>query len=550
MISGCADIPWPIYRRVTRILGLGFSERFRLRKFGKNLLEIRSSGVFRRCLFFPFLVQSERCEEETPQAEQQKVMQHDSQARTTGPEGTVSSLPSMTDVWLYEHTKLQLVVDDITCPRICRWSSTLSYNVKACSMHFRNLRIEDQVRAKFAGITPAEIELLGEEEDSNFELVKEKKPKTKGKKKVVRLELDVEEKLDEERLSRKEKSNRENVLLRRIRRGKEEMVRVSEDLKDMEARLQTTIKEIGTEVRSLRVFCESLVKQPSATAAPSRTLSPTPSPKSTPKQSLKPSPKSTPKQSPKPSPKSTPKRSPKPSPKLSAIMASLDTTPLSTLEVTLVDPTPSSSPRSLIKNVKQRANRKRKVPGTPKKRHSDKCGVLPGDHTIFNSGNVLLNRALIDDLLGERWLSDMHINTWALVLSAQRRRSSAQFKSFLYISPDYTYFKRSKCSNSETMINHVTPENVSKANILLMPVHTVGHWSLLVCDMKYRKWDFYDSMPRSVHRASLPTLVSTFYKDARKALPSYMLTWKIGSVDKIPKQQGGTDCGVFVLKYM
>ncbi|KAK8966281.1 hypothetical protein KSP40_PGU018891 [Platanthera guangdongensis] len=57
------------------------------------------------------------------------------------------------------------------------------------------------------------------------------------------------------------------------------------------------------------------------------------------------------------------------------------------------------------------------------------------------------------------------------------------------------------------MISHVTPENVRKANILLMPVHTPRHWSLLICDMKCRKWDFYDSMPCSVHQASLTTLV-------------------------------------------
>ncbi|KAK8953531.1 hypothetical protein KSP40_PGU010328 [Platanthera guangdongensis] len=189
-------------------------------------------------------------------------------------------------------------------------------------------------------------------------------------------------------------------------------------------------------------------------------------------------------------------------------MATLDTTPPSTLEVTLVDLTPPSSPNSLIKNVKQRANRKRKVPGTSKKKNSDKCRVLPGNQTIFDIENLLMNRALIDDLLGEQWLLDVHINTWALVLSAQRRRSPTQFKSFLYISPDHTYFKRSKCFNSEAMISHVTPKNVRKTNILLMPVHTPHHWSLRVCDMKPRKWDFYDSMPRSAHKASLTTLVT------------------------------------------
>ncbi|KAK8954001.1 hypothetical protein KSP39_PZI002175 [Platanthera zijinensis] len=36
-------------------------------------------------------------QEETPQIEQQQVMQQDSQARTIGPKGTVPSLPSVTD---------------------------------------------------------------------------------------------------------------------------------------------------------------------------------------------------------------------------------------------------------------------------------------------------------------------------------------------------------------------------------------------------------------------------------------------------------------------
>ncbi|KAK8948025.1 hypothetical protein KSP40_PGU018584 [Platanthera guangdongensis] len=48
-------------------------------------------------------------------------------------------------VWLYEHTKLQMIVDQIARPRICRWSSKLSYSTKVCSSHVRNLWIDGQI---------------------------------------------------------------------------------------------------------------------------------------------------------------------------------------------------------------------------------------------------------------------------------------------------------------------------------------------------------------------------------------------------------------------
>ncbi|KAK8926044.1 Ubiquitin-like-specific protease 1A [Platanthera zijinensis] len=83
-----------------------------------------------------------------------------------------------------------------------------------------------------------------------------------------------------------------------------------------------------------------------------------------------------------------------------------------------------------------------------------------------------------------------------------------------------------------------------------MPVHTPSHWCLLVCNMKHCRWDFYDSLPHSRHRSSLSSLVGSFIEDADSALPPNMLDWKIEPVEGIPKQRNGTDCGMFVLKFM
>ncbi|KAK8936099.1 Ubiquitin-like-specific protease 1A [Platanthera zijinensis] len=84
-------------------------------------------------------------------------------------------------VWIYEHTNLQPVVDFIARPRICRWSSKLSYSSKVCFNLPRTLQLPDQVKTKFTHILLEENALLGEEnEDSDFEPTKTKLEKIRA----------------------------------------------------------------------------------------------------------------------------------------------------------------------------------------------------------------------------------------------------------------------------------------------------------------------------------------------------------------------------------
>ncbi|KAK8970467.1 hypothetical protein KSP40_PGU008833 [Platanthera guangdongensis] len=36
-----------------------------------------------------------------------------------------------------------------------------------------------------------------------------------------------------------------------------------------------------------------------------------------------------------------------------------------------------------------------------------------------------------------------------------------------------------------------------------MPCHLTSHWALLVCWVKEQRWEYFDSLPSSLHRAGI-----------------------------------------------
>ncbi|KAK8936101.1 Ubiquitin-like-specific protease 1A [Platanthera zijinensis] len=334
-------------------------------------------------------------------------------------------------VWIYEHTNLQPVVDFIARPRICRWSSKLSYSSKVCFNLPRTLQLPDQVRKK---------------------------------KKFVEFNIDEYERIEEERVERRSRRREERKFLRRVKREKEEFLRVAEGLRGMENRVMSAVQILSQEVCSLTDLCMSWFGQPSDR------------------------------------PQRAPAHFPNPFPEPSTI----NPTPLSTVEVTLVDTTPPSTKKRYKKNEQ----------GTPKQVKLKFEESYPGKALI-----TARQREIIE-----------------FVLNGSQE--------------DMQYYKMCKVNNCETLVSHITEQNVGKADLILMPVHVPSHWCLLVCDLKRCVWNFYDSMPRARHQSSLPGLIRAFHDDCRAALPSNILDWKIEDVPGIPKQANGFDCGVFVLKYM
>ncbi|KAK8941131.1 hypothetical protein KSP39_PZI010305 [Platanthera zijinensis] len=56
---------------------------------------------------------------------------------------------------------------------------------------------------------------------------------------------------------------------------------------------------------------------------------------------------------------------------------------------------------------------------------------------IFESGNISMSRGDVDDLLGQGWVMDNHLNAYSVVIGAKRRRTPQKIRSFLYVSPNH-----------------------------------------------------------------------------------------------------------------
>ncbi|KAK8963595.1 hypothetical protein KSP40_PGU004859 [Platanthera guangdongensis] len=116
-----------------------------------------------------------------------------------------------------------------------------------------------------------------------------------------------------------------------------------------------------------------------------------------------------------------------------------------------------------------------------------------------------MTRGDVDDLLGMAWITDAHIDAYAVFLGSKQSRSSVGMKSFLYVSPKH-YYKSNKVANSKIMLSHITLASVTASDVVLMPCHVSSHWTLLVCRQKEQCWDFYDSFKSDRHRSNLPDL--------------------------------------------
>ncbi|KAK8949229.1 hypothetical protein KSP39_PZI005542 [Platanthera zijinensis] len=311
---------------------------------------------------------------------------------------------------MYEHTKLQPPLVDLARPRVCRWSPTLKCSAKFCLKVQDNLFIKNYVIREFRNVLVEEKVLLGDEDDeSDFEtrpLKEEKEKKVKfATIDSVGEKLGYENKIDEKRSMR----SKERFLTRMIRsegkrarnEKKVDHVQTDEGWRGLEDRLKAYIKE---EVAGLKNFCESWFKSLQSECKPS--------------------------------------------------FSSVPTTQLSQLTSTLENIIPPKtevitvSPRKVKKAICKRAPTIHETdvqyPGrlllTKRARESVDfvlCKFVDRSMLIFESGNISMSRGDVDDLLGQGWVMDNHLNAYSVVIGAKRRRTPQKIRSFLYVSPNH-----------------------------------------------------------------------------------------------------------------
>ncbi|PKU64489.1 hypothetical protein MA16_Dca008412 [Dendrobium catenatum] len=57
-------------------------------------------------------------------------------------------------------------------------------------------------------------------------------------------------------------------------------------------------------------------------------------------------------------------------------------------------------------------------------------------------------------------------------------------------------------------VENITRTFVMNINLILVPTINQEHWTLLVCNLRKKTWEFLDSLPKATHKAVAPEVVS------------------------------------------
>ncbi|KAI0516184.1 hypothetical protein KFK09_008856 [Dendrobium nobile] len=169
--------------------------------------------------------------------------------------------------------------------------------------------------------------------------------------------------------------------------------------------------------------------------------------------------------------------------------------------------------------------------------------------TVFSSGNVMVLRRMIDEILSDSYLDNDHVDAFAILLNEKSKISPDEYQKYLYISPMYWHYKV-KDVKSVLILEHIDYNSVQSSSIIINPIIHGEHWTLLAGYIKQKRWEFYDSIPNPMHRSIAVKIIASLNKDCKKAFRQNITKWSFKTMKKAPTQTNNTDCGMFVYKYM
>ena len=168
---------------------------------------------------------------------------------------------------------------------------------------------------------------------------------------------------------------------------------------------------------------------------------------------------------------------------------------------------------------------------------------------IINDANVSrlrVTRSDLGSLDGLNWLNDVIMNAY-LNLIVNRNRENPRlprvyaFNTFLLL-----WYSRSY----EDVRRWTRSVDIFAFDILLVPVHSHEHWTMMVVDVRSKLIHYMDSMSGAEegHMRTLLNYLAEEHKDKKKR-DLGVHKWRTINVEGLPKQQNGSDCGVFALKF-
>ncbi|KAG0478521.1 hypothetical protein HPP92_013240 [Vanilla planifolia] len=170
--------------------------------------------------------------------------------------------------------------------------------------------------------------------------------------------------------------------------------------------------------------------------------------------------------------------------------------------------------------------------------------------------NIEITGEILQCLSPGAWLNDEVINLYLELLKEREKREPKKFlkchffNTFFYkklISERHGYdFKAVKRWTTQRKLGYALVE----CDKIFVPIHKEIHWCLAVINVKNESLQYLDSLGHS--DSYVLQVLAQYLKDEagdKSAKEIDTMSWKKESVDGLPLQKNGWDCGMFMLKY-
>lgn len=180
-----------------------------------------------------------------------------------------------------------------------------------------------------------------------------------------------------------------------------------------------------------------------------------------------------------------------------------------------------------------------------------------GSHEVLvlhEASNIQITRDILQCLRTGAWLNDEVINVYLGLLKERERRESGKFlkchffNTFFYerLNRDGYDFKAVRRWTTQKKLGY----GLIECDKIFVPIHKDIHWCLAVINVKDETIQYLDSLG-GTDTLVLRVLAKYFMDEVKDKSDKQIdtTTWKQESVDNIPLQKNGWDCGMFMLKY-
>ncbi|XP_064393502.1 sentrin-specific protease 1-like isoform X2 [Halichondria panicea] len=165
----------------------------------------------------------------------------------------------------------------------------------------------------------------------------------------------------------------------------------------------------------------------------------------------------------------------------------------------------------------------------------------PGGECVSSAFNISLTRIDLCTFVGLNWLNDNVVNFYFNMIRDAHPK--------VHVMSSFFYPKLSQ--SGYTSVRRWTKKvDIFSMELVLFPIHLGMHWCLAAADFKTSTLTYYDSLLGN-NSSCLPRIKKYLEDESenKKGVRLDFSSWSQVIAKKIPTQENGSDCGVFMCLY-